>query len=443
MDLASPLHRWRGEGFALGVGLRALVISLLLVVSLLVGLRGLYATALVLTGVAFVVALDLRRSASAADRLLAGFIDSLAAGSDDRPAPQPGARRLYEAIDTALERQRRSRADAQRRLDFAEALVDNVLAAVLVIDEAGIIVAANRAARLGFAEIGLPLDRVAVFGPAAVDRLMALPPGGREVVHLADQRPMLASVTRFSAPGGAPLRLIALQGVPGQLDVVVLKAWQDLVRVLAHEMMNSLTPVCSLSDSISDRLRRPAAEIDPETLSDIAGAAEVISRRSAGLMSFVERYRQVAEPPSAIKAAVSLRELTARLDRLMSPLMREAGVDYASAADDALVEADPALVEQAAINLLKNARDAAAGRPDARVRLACRRNGGGMLLTVEDNGPGLPGEAELAFTPFFTTKREGSGVGLTLARQIAVAHGGGLDYGPRTPTGAIFSLSLP
>jgi len=77
------------------------------------------------------------------------------------------------------------------------------------------------------------------------------------------------------------------------------------------------------------------------------------------------------------------------------------------------------------------------------VRLVCRRDGDGMLLTVEDNGPGLPGDAELAFTPFFTTKHEGSGVGLTLARQIAVAHGGGLEHRPRRPTGSIFSLSLP
>jgi len=443
MASSSLPDRWRGGGFALGVGLRALAIGLLLAVALLAGVRGLYATALVLVGVAAVVTLDLRRSATAADRLMAGFVDSLAGGSDDRPTPQPGALQLSAAIDRALDRQRRGRAESQRRLDFAEALVDNVAAAVLVVDPAGTIVTANRAARLGFGEMGRRLDQVAVFGPLAVERLLAIPPGGREIVHLADQRPMLASVTRFSAPGGAPLRLIALQGVPGQLDVVVLKAWQDLVRVLAHEMMNSLTPICSLSDSIADGVRRSTPDVGAETLADIAGAAEVISRRSAGLISFVERYREFAELPPAIKTDVPLRDLTARLDRLMGPLMRDAGIDYASATDDAVVQADAALVEQAAINLLKNARDAAAGLPDARVRLVCRRDGDGMLLTVEDNGPGLPGDAELAFTPFFTTKHEGSGVGLTLARQIAVAHGGGLEHRPRRPTGSIFSLSLP
>jgi C4-dicarboxylate-specific signal transduction histidine kinase len=139
-------------------------------------------------------------------------------------------------------------------------------------------------------------------------------------------------------------------------------------------------------------------------------------------------------------------EFIAGLDRLMAPLMREAGVDYASEVEpeNLVAHADADLLEQATINLLKNALDAVSGRLDAIVRLSCRLGDDHVAITVEDNGPGLAcDDAETAFVPFFTTKAGGSGVGLTLSRQIALVHDGRLDHLPRAPTGAIFRLLLP
>jgi len=108
------------------------------------------------------------------------------------------------------------------------------------------------------------------------------------------------------------------------------------------------------------------------------------------------------------------------------------------------LEADPDLIEQAAINLLKNAVDAVRGRPDAAVRLTCSLEEEQAVLTIADNGPGLPlDDPEAAFVPFFTTKEGGSGIGLTLARQIALAHGGRLEHRPASPHGAVFQLFLP
>ena len=136
----------------------------------------------------------------------------------------------------------------------------------------------------------------------------------------------------------------------------------------------------------------------------------------------------------------------ARLDQLMSPLMQEAGVDYAGTVSprELCIDADPDLLEQAVINLLKNALDAVAGRDGPMIRLSCRCEDGQVLLSVEDNGPGLADDdPEAAFTPFFTTKLGGSGIGLTLARQIALAHGGRLDYARRPAGGACFAILLP
>ncbi|HEX2559237.1 ATP-binding protein [Phenylobacterium sp.] len=175
-----------------------------------------------------------------------------------------------------------------------------------------------------------------------------------------------------------------------------------------------------------------------------AEALEVIARRGEGLMSFVDRYRRLADLPPAAKVRVPLAELIARVDRLMSAQMQAAGVAYASVAPDAglTVQADPDLLEQALINLLKNALEAARRSPGAAVRLSCAEAGEAVAMVVEDTGPGLtPQDLERAFTPFFTTKTGGSGVGLSLARQIALAHRGRLDYAPGQP-GARFTLML-
>ena len=163
-------------------------------------------------------------------------------------------------------------------------------------------------------------------------------------------------------------------------------------------------------------------------------------------MSFVERYRKLAEMPAAIRTAIPMSEFVETLDRLMTPLMREAGVDYASEVEPEglSVDADSDLLEQAMSNLLKNALDAVAGRVGSMIRLSCRLEGDHVAMIVEDNGPGLAcDDAETAFVPFFTTKTSGSGVGLTLSRQIALAHDGRLEYMVRAPNGAIFRLLLP
>jgi len=130
----------------------------------------------------------------------------------------------------------------------------------------------------------------------------------------------------------------------------------------------------------------------------------------------------------------------------MGAIAAERGAAYDSSIEpsDLMLVADSDLLEQAVINLLKNALDAVAERPDGRVRLICEAVDGGVAITVADNGRGLaPAEAEAAFTPFFTTKTGGSGIGLSLARQIALAHGGGLEHAPAPGGGAAFRLLLP
>jgi nitrogen fixation/metabolism regulation signal transduction histidine kinase len=429
-------------GFALGAGLRAVAISVLAFAVIAAAGRHLYATSLVLAGLLGLVVFDLMRSTRAADRTLAQFVEGLTAEGYERPTTPVGLKALGAAIQGALDRLAATRAERQQRADFLEALADTVSAALLVVDNQGAVTTVNRAARVGLAAGVGPIAAIPALGAGTARRLLDLPIGAREIVRLADQRAMLATVSGFTAGGGAR-RLIALQSLSGDLDAVEVKAWQDLVRVLAHEMMNSLTPICSLSEGIAARLAEPHSAA---TEAEIIEAAEVIARRSHGLMHFVERYRRLTDAPGAVKTRTSAAELVRRLDRLAAAMIGEDQVAYSSAVQPSwlTVDADPDLVEQAAINLLKNAVDAVRGRADAKVRLTWTLEEDQVALTVADNGPGLPtADLESAFVPFFTTKPGGSGIGLTLARQIALGHGGRLEHRAASPHGAIFQLILP
>jgi C4-dicarboxylate-specific signal transduction histidine kinase len=200
-------------------------------------------------------------------------------------------------------------------------------------------------------------------------------------------------------------------------------------------MMNSLTPIASLAQSVRPLLADPTAA----AMTDVAAAIDVIADRSAGLMSFVERYRQVADLPRPVFRQVKLASVIAAVGQLLEPMLARGGVAYSSRVEpaDLVVWADPAMVEQALINLLRNAMDALAGQPAPQVEVDCRLEGEQVVITVADNGAGVdPALLDRIFVPFFTTKPGGSGVGLSLVRQIALAHGGQIEA-LRGPSGGM------
>jgi signal transduction histidine kinase len=273
---------------------------------------------------------------------------------------------------------------------------------------------------------------------------MALPFGARKIVKLANGQQFLASIASFSLPGKEPIRLIALQSIVGELDAVELKAWQDMSRILAHEMMNSLTPITSLSESLLSRLQESVSG-GLAAGDEIADAVEIIGRRSQGLLTFVEHYRAFAELPPPKFQHVPAAQFVAGIDGLMRTMMAERHVDYRSDVDpaDAILHVDPQLLEQAIINLLKNALEAVASTPQPAISLSCRKENYHIAIAVTDNGAGLSAEQiESVFVPFFTTKPHGSGIGLSLARQIAAAHGGQIEVTSSPQQGTIFRIAL-
>lgn len=425
---------------SLKIALHAVIIAALMVTIFhLLATTHYYATALVLTGLATMTIISLSASIARLEAPIVQLMNNALAGAPDIPVW--GGRRV-EAIVLALQEERRQRAEC---IEYLQAQIDSVAGVLIVVSANGRLRLANRAARALAGEEANTLSGVATIGPAAAQEILALRAGARKIVRLANGQQVLASVVHFSVPGTAASRMIALQSIVGELDAVELKAWQDMARILAHEMMNSLTPITSLSESLIARLHDDSRAIDVSG-QDLKEAVETIGRRSQGLMNFVERYREFAQLPEPRLQKIRAGEFVAGIDSLMRPSLAERGIEYRSAITPTEMElhADPVLLTQATINLLKNAADAVANVDNPAITLSCNQEIEQAVVTVSDNGVGLSAEqADTVFVPFFTTKPGGSGIGLSLARQIALAHGGQIVVKSNTPRGTIFCIALP
>lgn len=229
------------------------------------------------------------------------------------------------------------------------------------------------------------------------------------------------------------LTLVSIQNIQSELDDNEIDAWQKLIRVLTHEIMNSITPISSLSATLLSLMQQEKLqnEIKDLEISDMRTALESIHSRSKHLSSFVDRYRMVTKIPEPDVQPILVHDVVESVCRLYKELCDEKNIALVCecSSNSLSVMADASLLEQVIINLLKNAVHAVEGKDAGKVKVfAGYDTMSRVVITVEDNGQGiLPEVLEKVFVPFYTTKQSGSGVGLSLSRQIIKKHGGSLQ----------------
>lgn len=218
------------------------------------------------------------------------------------------------------------------------------------------------------------------------------------------------------------------------------EAWQKLVRVLTHEIMNSIAPIISLSETITERAIQN--EMNEDNYQSMLQSIQSIHRRSKGLLDFVENYRKLTKIPAPVIWSIPVSELFDHIEQLFAG--EKTSLHFSIVPSNLHIPADRSLIEQVLINLVKNAIEACADLPDGEIQINAFRKEGSSMITISDNGRGIVSEAmDKIFVPFFTTKPGGSGIGLSLCRQIINRHGGTISVTSEEEKGSTFSLSFP
>jgi signal transduction histidine kinase len=337
---------------------------------------------------------------------------------------------LGEALDSALKGLQARHTEQTAEARYLSAIVDDAPSALLSIDENGRVQMLNKAARQLFR--GNSPQRLADLGKLGPELAAAagLPPGSRKITRIViegiPQKALLASaqVARLDNP----VKILSILPVQSELGALEIAAQADLVRVLTHEIMNSLTPVTSLARSGADLVA--AAAKGKTNLAEARTATETVARRAEGILRFVESYREFAQAPDVHRRAFKARPWGEELIQLALSNATDRRIDARLEVEPKTfsLNADSELLAQALLNLLRNAIRATADVEQPVVSLIFAREPNGRCrIEVRDNGPGIPEDRrEDIFLPFYTTHKGGSGVGLSFARQVALAHGGSI-----------------
>lgn len=362
---------------------------------------------------------------------------------------------LRVAYNEVLNVLQQARSEREEHYRYLQTVVQHVGVGLICFQPDGEVELINTAAQRLLKIVRLRnINELESFSKDLVDTMLRLKAGEKAMVKVEH-----SGETLYLAIYATELRmrsnkftLVSIQNIQSELEEKEMEAWQNLVRVLTHEIMNSITPISSLASTANDLLK-PAADsgaqnlgekVKPGTIRDIQEAVQTIEKRSEGLLHFVDNYRKITRIPKPNFQIVPVAELFERVQNLLRAQMDEANIEFSIYMEQETLEltADPELVEQVLINLLLNAIQALESQADARIELIAKMDGSGRpLIQVKDNGPGILEEVqEKIFIPFFTTKQEGSGIGLSLARQIMRLHRGTISVQSRPDVETVFTL---
>lgn len=392
---------------------------------------------------------SLYRYVTDTNRRLTRFLESIRyadfavrfAASNEKGASFEGLNREFNEV---LESFRATRAEKEAGLQFMQAVIQHLSTGVLAFDASGALMVSNNAA---FQLLGVyrlrSLHDLPETHSALNEFVRQLSSKGKMLYQPETGRQLSVQGVALNLQG-RNVRLVTIQNIHPELQRKESDAWRNLTRVLRHEIMNSVTPIVTIAETMKDIVHNDLPP-GPAT-ADLEEALEVVAGRSRSLMEFVEAYRSFSALPQPRTEPLLVAHLLERVTALTQADLKKEGVALSvlpPPAGLALV-ADPGQIEMVLINLLKNAREALSGTLDPEVTVQAGAGPkGNVYISITDNGPGIAPELlDEIFIPFYTTKNTGTGVGLSISRQIMQAHGGDLRATSGSGRGAVFVMEF-
>lgn len=387
---------------------------------------------------------------------IASFLDAIRfddlSQSFKTESDDPTVQKLHTELNEALAKLRMSRKEKDSEYQFFKNIVQHAAIGLLTFKKDGSIQIINSAARrlLRITKADR-LDDLKDVSEELVETFQKLKTGGRELVRIkfGDESLQLSVYVIELTLRDEEVKLVSMSNIQSELEEKEMEAWQNLVRVLTHEIMNSVTPISSLAGIVEEDLKlrmddQSEKPLKKEELEDMYLSLQTITKRSAGLIRFVKEFRNLTHIPKPKLAEVSLKTLLEEMAMLHKKELADHGITIKVEVIPAelIVMADKTMIEQVLINLIKNAIQSFDEQPTKLIELrAFSSEKGNPVISVKDNGAGIDVEAlEKIFIPFFSTKKTGSGIGLSLSKQIMRQHEGNITVKSKLGEGTEFLL---
>lgn len=360
-----------------------------------------------------------------------------------------GFRDLNTEFNEVLEAFRKARSEKEEHWQYLNTVVQQVRTGILSFDPEGNVQLINANARrfMGVTSIK-NIEELRKQNPGLLQAIHEVGPG-KSTLYKSNQETLLTIQATELRIRGNTMKLLTLQNIQSELQQQEIEAWQNLTRVLRHEIMNSITPISSLTSTLREILDHDMVkqnehyELRDEGAEDLRDGLTTIENRSKGLIKFIDAYREYTSLPQPKLKTVKIHDFLERVCQLMRSDIKKTTVELSSHCDSEFltVQADEEMIEQVLINLIKNSVEALSDTPAGRITVHGYYTGMHVTIDVTDNGPGIIQEAMTkVFVPFFTTKKTGSGIGLSLSRQIMQMHNGNLTVKSEPGVRTVFTM---
>ncbi|MEQ9592003.1 MAG: ATP-binding protein [Cyclobacteriaceae bacterium] len=361
-------------------------------------------------------------------------------------------RKLSEAFNDVIEEFRKVNLQRETHYQYLQTLTENIQAGIISFDASGKVALANPAALqlLGALRLG-NISELKKISAKLFQVINDLKPGQRQLFKtvIAKREVHLSVQVKELIMNEAPYKIVLVQDLNQEMEEQEVDAWQKLIRVLTHEIMNSVTPIVSLTEAINTMLtdkegeRKRLEALDEDDKEDLFGSLETIEKRSRGLLRFVNSYKDFTKAPEVVLSQLDISELIKQvLNLLNAELIRnKIKVDKSEVEVHVVASGDASWLEQVIINVIRNAIDVLEQAPTPAIKIAAFKSGDETCISITDNGEGMDkGTLDNIFVPFFTTKKNGAGVGLSLSRQIMKLHGGSLSVASELGKGTVVTM---